>query len=198
MGRQRVYKTPDADHILHTIMKLRILCALSDTKMEDLADLVYSLHTGCRILIFCHFIAEIEKVEHTILPMMDVVMKFTGKVKDADRREMIDTFMTPSAQKMALVIQIDCGGVGLNLQIATHVCIMSPSWSAAAEAQAISRAHRMNTPHTVHVHRFLCQDTIEEFIHTRNQDKTETSETLLQDPETEKTFLWDIHTQIFS
>lgn len=191
------HQTEESD-LLHIIVSLRMLCATSDAKMEYLSDCVYNLHAGCRILVFCHYMSEIDKVAQTLQSLMHVVLKFTGRVKESERKKMIETFMTPSPEKIAMVIQIDAGGVGLNLQIATHVFLMSPSWSAASEEQAISRAHRVNTAHPVHVHRFLCQDTIEEFIYTRNQDKTETSEKILQDPETEKTLLWDLNSKIFS
>jgi YD repeat-containing protein len=71
--------------------------------------------------------------------------------------------------------------VGLNLQKASRVYITSPSWSAAMEMQAISRACRINTQHLVTVTRFVMGHSIEEFMCKRQDSKLETASQLLQD-----------------
>jgi SNF2 family DNA or RNA helicase len=58
-----------------------------------------------------------------------------------------------------LIIQIKCGGQGLNIQCATRVYIMSPSWNPSTELQAIGRCHRSGQTKEVHVKKFVYNDT---------------------------------------
>jgi SNF2 family DNA or RNA helicase len=81
----------------------------------------------------------------------------------------------------ALIIQIQAGSVGLNLQAASRVYIMSPHWNATTEQQAIARAHRTGTTHVVEVTRFVVKDTVEEYMHNLQQEKLSIAATTLVD-----------------
>jgi SNF2 family DNA or RNA helicase len=80
-----------------------------------------------------------------------------------------------------LVCQIEVGGVGLNLQAATHVFINSPAWNASSELQAIGRAHRTGVQHRVTVTRLVVEDSVEEYIHTKQKDKLGYAADILDD-----------------
>ena len=62
-----------------------------------------------------------------------------------------------------LLIQINAGGVGLNLQQFTQVFMTSPDWNPSNEIQAIARAHRLGQTAPVTVHRFILYDQEQEF-----------------------------------
>lgn len=62
-----------------------------------------------------------------------------------------------------LLIQINAGGVGLNLQQFSQLFITSPNWNPSNEIQAIARAHRLGQDKIVNVHRFLLYDQYNEF-----------------------------------
>jgi len=76
-----------------------------------------------------------------------------------------------------LLIQINAGGVGLNLQQFSQVFITSPNWNPSNEIQAIARAHRLGQKKPVFVHRLLLFDqqdefnTIDEHITEKQTDK---------------------------
>ena len=53
------------------------------------------------------------------------------------------------------------GGVGLNLQEATRVYIVSPSWNPATDMQAIARSHRTGQTHQVYVTRLYMAEVDE-------------------------------------
>ena len=57
-----------------------------------------------------------------------------------------------------LVVQIKCGGVGLNIQCASRVYIMAPSWNPATELQAIGRSHRTGQTQAVHVKKLVYKE----------------------------------------
>lgn len=195
---QRAIHVGEPIHVLSLITEMRLLCALAADKMDMLRDRISCCITGARVLIFCHFHAEMQRVSEVCREHMDVVMQYHGKVTQKERVDILEAFRSTTMQRTCLIMQIDSGGVGLNLQNASAVYIMSPSWSAASEQQAVSRAHRINTQHVVRVTRLLVEDSIEEFIRTRQQDKLTTSEVLLGDPITDKNTLWDMALQLFA
>ena len=50
-----------------------------------------------------------------------------------------------------MIIQIQCGGVGLNLQMFNKVYIVTPDWNPSNEIQAIARCHRIGQTSDVEV-----------------------------------------------
>lgn len=64
----------------------------------------------------------------------------------------------------ALVMQIEVGGVGLNLQAATVVVLMEPQLKPTTEQQAVARAHRMGQTHPVIVYRLIAANSIDEHV----------------------------------
>eukprot|EP00258_Populus_trichocarpa_P030939 XP_024446958.1 E3 ubiquitin-protein ligase SHPRH [Populus trichocarpa] len=86
-----------------------------------------------------------------------------GSPKRTDRQQQ----ETKSVQVLLLLIQH--GANGLNLLEAQHVVLVEPLLNPAAEAQAVSRVHRIGQEKRTLVHRFIVKDTVEE---TKNQDQT--------------------------
>jgi SNF2 family DNA or RNA helicase len=71
------------------------------------------------------------------------------------------------------------GGTGLNLTAADTVFIFDPWWNAAAENQAIDRAHRIGQRNTVMAYKFITKDTIEEKIILLQQKKKELFDSII-------------------
>ena len=89
-----------------------------------------------------------------------------------------------------LVIQIQAGGVGLNLQTFNQVYFSSPHWNPSLEDQAICRAYRLGQTKKVHVHKMVMIDgkdpestTIEEKVLRIQERKRKTMFKVLQDRE---------------
>ena len=170
------------DSLLPILTKLRKFCATCPSKMElfehDMRQMNYP-HNRC--LVFCSFHAEIQAASQRARKHVPVVMEFHGGVSVQERTEMVDVFMSNDPSPMCMIVQIMCGGCGLNLQAAKHVFLLSPNWSAAFEDQAIARAHRLNTKHTVFVKKYIIEDSLESFMHTRSNQKRKTAQALLGD-----------------
>ena len=62
---------------------------------------------------------------------------------------------------MALLVQIQAGGAGLNLQHCARVVFFSSHWNPAVVDQAIARAYRMGQTERVEVHHMLLADDAE-------------------------------------
>ncbi|XP_031278860.1 E3 ubiquitin-protein ligase SHPRH [Pistacia vera] len=70
-----------------------------------------------------------------------------------------------------LLLLIQHGANGLNLLEAQHVVLVEPLLNPAAEAQAISRVHRIGQENRTLVHRFIVKDTVEESIYKLNRGR---------------------------
>lgn len=89
-----------------------------------------------------------------------------------------------------LIVQINTGSTGLNLQMFNHVYFSSPCWNPALEDQAICRSYRLGQKKKVTVHKMIMYDskddknnTIEEKIVSIQEEKRKIMSDLLEDPE---------------
>ncbi|KAL2526855.1 zinc ion binding [Abeliophyllum distichum] len=80
---------------------------------------------------------------------------------------------TKSVQVLLLLIQH--GANGLNLLEAQHVILVEPLLNPAAEAQAVSRVHRIGQKEKTLIHRFIMKDTVEESIYKMNKSRNTSS-----------------------
>ena len=71
----------------------------------------------------------------------------------------------------ALLLSLQAGGVGLNLQEASTVILFDRWWNPATEEQAVQRAHRFGRQVPLEVIRFLVEDSVEEKIDEVLQEK---------------------------
>jgi SNF2 family DNA or RNA helicase len=70
-------------------------------------------------------------------------------------------------------MQVDAGGIGINLQSPQVVVLMEPQMKPSTEWQAIARVHRMGQSKTVLVHRLIARDTIDERMVELVEQKTQ-------------------------
>ena len=89
-----------------------------------------------------------------------------------------------------LIVQINTGSTGLNLQMFNHVYFTSPCWNPAIEDQAICRSYRLGQKKTVNVHKLVMYDsqddenqTIEEKILSIQEKKRKIMSNILNDPD---------------
>ncbi|XP_030540542.1 E3 ubiquitin-protein ligase SHPRH [Rhodamnia argentea] len=74
-----------------------------------------------------------------------------------------------------LLLLVQHGANGLNLLEARHVILVEPLLNPAAEAQAISRVHRIGQENKTLVHRFIVKDSVEESIYKLNKSRNGSS-----------------------
>lgn len=76
---------------------------------------------------------------------------------------------------------LKAGGVGLNLTAADYVLLYDPWWHDAAEAQAISRAHRIGQTKPVIAKRYITLESLEEKLVSLKKAKSNLFNQLLED-----------------
>jgi SNF2-related domain len=88
---------------------------------------------------------------------------YHGDVSLGQRTERVRQFREAEGFA-ALVLQIEAGGVGLNLQAASVVILMEPQLKPSTEKQAIDRAYRMGQILPVVVYRLIAENSIDERV----------------------------------
>ncbi len=115
-----------------------------------------------KCLIFCSWSQEMSMLSKQLMKEGVSVLRFDGNMNREQKENVLRNFKSTSIQ--VLLIQIQCGSVGLNLQEATRVYICSCSWNPTVELQAIARSHRIGQQQIVKCYRLVIENTIEERI----------------------------------
>jgi SNF2 family DNA or RNA helicase len=148
-------------------------------KRRYLADVVAELaENGHKCLIFTNFLANVENVSGDLTERGIGNITMTGST--SDRQTLVNRFQTNPDVK-AFIMTLKTGGAGINLTAADYIFIMDPWWNAAAEMQAIDRAHRIGQENPVFCYRLIARDTIEERILELQKRKTDLAASLLSD-----------------
>jgi len=79
-----------------------------------------------------------------------IVKKLDGRTNQSEREEILN-----NQDIDILILQIQTGCEGLNLQHFNEIYFVSPHWNPAIEDQAIARAHRIGQQKEIYVYKFL-------------------------------------------
>nr|XP_043631781.1 E3 ubiquitin-protein ligase SHPRH [Erigeron canadensis] len=141
-----------------------------------------STNPEAKILVFSSWNDVLDVLEHafTANDISFVRMKGGRRAHDAISQfkgEKVGNVMNKKNRRkesnsvQVLLILIQHGANGLNLLEAEHVILVEPLLNPAAEAQAISRVHRIGQTKKTLVHRFIVKDTVEESLYKLNKSR---------------------------
>lgn len=131
--------------------------ASGTSKLDAVAAKILSRRdNGKSKLVFCHFRGEIDCLQQRLMREGLNVEKFDGRVKTADRSAILEGTCD------VLILQIQTGCEGLNLQQFSEIYFVSPHWNPAVEDQAVARCHRIGQKEAVEVFRFAMRGFDEE------------------------------------
>ena len=142
---------------------------VQSSKYQRLEELVEEhLSENRKIVVFSFF----RQVIDDVCSFFQGAQQITGSTSAGRRQEILDDF-TQNPEQNILVMQVDAGGIGINLQSAQVVILMEPQMKPSTEWQAIARVHRMGQSKTVLVHRLIARDTIDERMVQLIEEKTQ-------------------------
>jgi hypothetical protein len=99
-------------------------------------------------LVFCHYRQEIDKIAERLRKHSLHVETFDGRTSTKHRNRIL------TEECDVLILQIQTGCEGLNLQQFQEVYFVSPHWNPAVEDQAVARCHRIGQREEINVFRF--------------------------------------------
>jgi SNF2 family DNA or RNA helicase len=119
------------------------------TKMIGLGDLIET-DRDHKWLVFCSFHEEMRLLSEYLEDRLDLtVEQYHGGLSQTERTATLTRAKDPLCD--VLLIQLQAGGCGLNLQEFDRVVFMSPWWTSAMMEQAKARAVRMGQKKVVKI-----------------------------------------------
>ena len=167
--RKLVENNGDKQTIAEIHKQLKIWSNKPSTKITKLIEKFASHENHTKSLIVSHFTEEsniIYQFLQKTFPSLRIEI-FDGSLSLEQRNDMVRR--ARSGEIDCMIIQIQCGGVGLNLQMFNKVYIVTPDWNPSNEIQAIARCHRIGQTSDVEVikliiHQDSTKPTIDEKI----------------------------------
>ena len=159
--------------------KSHTLQGSTDKSQRDLSTHKY--------IVFCQFNDEMSLIREFLLKEGLVadenILLYNGSMNQAERESVLKRSKA-TVDRTVLLLQLQAGGVGLNLQEYDRIIFVSPWWTSALMDQAIARAVRMGQKEIVHVYhlRLLAESTsavnIDELINAKAEEKRKMLEKL--------------------
>lgn len=136
--------------------------AIGAPKLQELASLLDEICVsgGRKVVVFSEW-ERMQAMAAEVCKKLGIGhVCLNGSVPASARGALIDRFRTdPRCQ---VFLSTDAGGVGLNLQVASHVINLDLPWNPAILAQRIARVHRIGQADSVNVVLLISQDSFEE------------------------------------
>jgi len=152
---------PLGDHLVDNCGKLYMVDKLL-TKLKE---------RGSRVLIFTQMTRVLDILEDFMVMRGHKYCRIDGNTTYDDREANIDNFNAPNSELFCFILSTRAGGLGINLQTADTCILYDSDWNPQQDLQAQDRCHRLGQKKPVNVYRLVSENTVEEKIVERAQQK---------------------------
>ena len=119
----------------------------TSTKFEAIRKLLVESKTSHKWIIFCHFRHEMQMLEEMLQgeSVVEIVQQYHGGLTTAQKEDVLERSLMPlmEGKQEVLLVQLQSGGTGLNLQHFDQIIFTGPWWTKALMDQAVGRAVRI-------------------------------------------------------
>jgi superfamily II DNA or RNA helicase len=169
--KKRPLTPPEEQRLMRAFQRMRMACDAAGLvdgktpgapKLDELARLLEEicLGEGHKVVVF----SEWERMQARAAEVCEALgvgfVRLHGGVPSDVRGRLVDRFREDPACQVFL--STDAGGVGLNLQVASHVVNLDLPWNPAVLAQRIARVHRLGQRTAVNVVLLVSEGGFEE------------------------------------
>eukprot|EP00980_Cylindrotheca_fusiformis_P022389 scaffold9267_cov168-Cylindrotheca_fusiformis.AAC.1 len=126
---------------------------------------------GSRVLIFTQMTRVLDILEDFMVMRGYKYCRIDGNTAYEDREFAIDDFNRPGSERFCFILSTRAGGLGINLQTADTCILYDSDWNPQQDLQAQDRCHRLGQKKPVSVYRLVSENTVEEKIVERAQQK---------------------------
>ena len=127
----------------------------SSTKFDKLQEIICDCPTSHKWIIFTHFHEEMNMLENMfrVENKIELVQQYHGGLSAAQKADVIERSHMPIApgKQEVLLVQLQSGGTGINLQHFDRIIFTGPWWTKALMEQAVGRAVRIGQKNEVQV-----------------------------------------------
>lgn len=152
---------PLGEHLVNNCGKLNMV----DKLLKRLKE------RGSRVLIFTQMTRVLDILEDFMVMRGYQYCRIDGNTIHEDRESAIDDFNAPNSEKFCFILSTRAGGLGINLQTADTCILYDSDWNPQQDLQAQDRCHRLGQKKPVSVYRLVSENTVEEKIVERAQQK---------------------------
>jgi len=152
---------PLGEHLVENCGKL----VLVDKLLKKLKE------RGSRVLIFTQMTRVLDILEDFMLMRKYQYCRIDGNTDYHTRESSIDEYNREGTEKFVFILSTRAGGLGINLQTADTCILYDSDWNPQADLQAQDRCHRLGQKKPVNVYRLVSENTVEEKIVERAQQK---------------------------
>lgn len=125
---------------------------IESTKVKSVCDEVCIGRQEHKYIVFCQFIKEMQILSEAFRlrgMCAESIEMYNGTLNAVQRTETLERAKKDTCR--VLLMQIQCGGVGLNLQEFNTCIFVSPYWTSALVDQSVARAVRIGQKQVVRV-----------------------------------------------
>jgi len=128
----------------------------SSTKFDKLREIVCESTTSHKWIVFCHFHQEMDMLQEMFRNenSVEIIQKYNGAMTAAEKADVISRSHLPltAGKQEVLLVQLQSGGTGINLQHFDRIIFTGPWWTKALMEQAVGRAVRIGQKNVVKVY----------------------------------------------
>lgn len=169
--KRRPLSPVEEQRLMRAFQRMRMACdaaGLVDKetrgapKLDELERLLEEICVGDgrKVVVFSEW-ERMQAMAAEVCERLDLgYVRLHGGVPSAARGRLIDRFREDP--KCQVFLSTDAGGVGLNLQAASHVVNLDLPWNPAVLAQRIARVHRLGQREAVNVVLLVSEGSFEE------------------------------------
>ncbi|NBV77694.1 DEAD/DEAH box helicase [bacterium] len=119
----------------------------TSTKFEAIRTLITTHTESHKWILFCHFKHEMTMLEEMLRAesKVELVQQYHGSLTAEQKEEVLEKSHMPvmEGKQEVLLVQLQAGGTGLNLQHFDRIIFTGPWWTQALMEQAVGRAVRI-------------------------------------------------------
>ncbi|MCJ1469878.1 hypothetical protein MMC07_008522 [Pseudocyphellaria aurata] len=136
-----------------------------------------------KIIVFSQF--------HTLQTILGMIFKeqewnycmYHGKMSSQEREKAIESFRD-DASLLIMIASLKCGGIGLNLTMASRVLCVDLWWNNSVEQQAFCRVLRYGQESETFITRIVVKNTVDEKLQAIQEAKTKVIDGAIDDERT--------------
>ena len=144
---------------------------IDSSKAAAIREWLEDLPPSEPVVIFCKFISDIDAVEEILTKLGRSYSELSGRKKQLASWQQGDT--------VALVVQQQAGGVGVDCTRACYGAYFSLSHSLGDYEQSLARLRRPGQTRPCRIYHFVAENTVDQAIYAALQDKRDVVEEVL-------------------